>query len=460
MDELNIKAILKAGESQTVEFKTSFGRETIESLVAFGNAQGGMVLVGVADDGSVRGTTLGRETLNDWLGQIKSGTSPSIIPDIDSLQIEGKLIVVICISEYPVKPVNTKGRYFKRVASSNHLLGLSEITDLYLQSLQISWDAHEAHGESLDALSVEKIEKFIAQVNECGRFSLDQSPLLALEKIKYVVNGRPNWAAMLLFAEEPVRHHIHIGRFKTPSMIIDDRQFTDTLFEAVDQAMKFIVANISVGFEFDGSLQRSERFAYPLPALREALLNAVVHRDYTSPSDIQIKIFDDRITFFNPGKLFGGLTIDDLQTDNYSSHLRNKLIAEAFYLTRNIEKYGSGFIRIRKELEGYPDVRFCIEESGSGLLVTFEIKADVTPPVTPPVTPLVTPPITGLELKILGLLKDDPQLSSSELAALLSIGRDTVKEYLGRLKRKGVLVREGAPRSGSWVVLWDGRNDD
>ena len=107
---------------------------------------------------------------------------------------------------------------------------------------------------------MEKIEKFIAQVNECGRFSLDQSPLLALEKIKYVVNGRPNWAAMLLFAEEPVRHHIHIGRFKTPSMIIDDRQFTDTLFEAVDQAMKFIVANISVGFEFDGSLQRSERF--------------------------------------------------------------------------------------------------------------------------------------------------------------------------------------------------------
>ena len=183
MDELNIKAILKAGESQTVEFKSSFGRETIESLVAFGNAQGRTVLIGVADDGSVRGTTLGRETLNDWLGQIKSGTSPSIIPDIDSLQIEGKLIVVIRVNEYPVKPVNTKGRYFKRVASSNHLLGLSEITDLYLQSLQISWDAHEAHGESLDALSVEKIEKFIAQVNECGRFSLDQSPLLALEKI-------------------------------------------------------------------------------------------------------------------------------------------------------------------------------------------------------------------------------------------------------------------------------------
>jgi ATP-dependent DNA helicase RecG len=92
-----------------------------------------------------------------------------------------------------------------------------------------------------------------------------------------------------IFAKEPLRHHIHIGRFKTPSMIIDDRQITDTLFEAVDQAMKFIVSHISVAFEFDGSLQRKERFAYPLPALREALLNAVVHRDYTDGSDSRSK---------------------------------------------------------------------------------------------------------------------------------------------------------------------------
>ena len=181
MDELNIKAILKVGESLTVEFKSSFGRETIESLVAFSNAQGGTVLIGVADDGSVRGTTIGRETLNDWLGQIKSGTSPSIIPDIDSLQIEGKLIVVICISEYPVKPVNTKGHYFKRVASSNHLLGLSEITDLYLQSLQISWDAHEAHGESLDELSVEKIEKFIEPIIYEAVITIDIAATIAIQ---------------------------------------------------------------------------------------------------------------------------------------------------------------------------------------------------------------------------------------------------------------------------------------
>ena len=146
-----LPTLIAAGESQTLEFKASFDKACIATLVAFDNAQ---------------------------------------------------------ISEFPVKPVNTRGRYFKRVASSTH----------------------------------------------CR------------------------------FATKLLRHHVHIGRFKTPDMIIDDRQFTDTLFEVVEQSMKFIVSHISVAFEFDGSIQRKERFAYPLPAVREALLNAIVHRSYTAPT--------------------------------------------------------------------------------------------------------------------------------------------------------------------------------
>jgi ATP-dependent DNA helicase RecG len=97
---------------------------------------------------------------------------------------------------------------------------------------------------------------------------------------------------------------------------IDDRQFTDTLFEVVEQAMKFIISHISVAFEFDGSIQRKERFAYPLPALREALLNAVIHRNYSDGSDIQIKIFDDKISIFSPGIFYGGISVADIQVDN------------------------------------------------------------------------------------------------------------------------------------------------
>jgi len=249
------------------------------------------------------------------------------------------------------------------------------IADLYLQSLQISWDAHPAPQAKLTDLSPAKIDRFIQRVNNNGRFALEGNPALAaLEKLKYIVDGQPTWAAMLLFATQPLRHHIHIGRFKTPSVIIDDRQYTDTLIEAVEQAMTFIVSHISVAFEFDGSIQRKERFAYPLPALREALLNAVVHRNYTDPSDIQIKIFDDRITIFSPGVFYGGISVADIQADNYRSSLRNKLVAEAFYLINAIEEYGTGFIRIRKALQDYPEIDFEVKEFAGGVMVTFAQK--------------------------------------------------------------------------------------
>ena len=232
---MNLKPYITAGESQTLEFKASFDKTTVESLVAFANAQGGTVLVGVTDKGAVCGVTLGKETLNEWLGQIKSATSPAIIPDMETFTEQDKTVVLIRVAEFPVKPVNTRGRYFKRVASSNHQLSLGEIADLYMQSLQLSWDAYEARGYTVDQISPVKIQRFIRLVNQHGRFELDEAdPLAALQKLNYLKNGQPTWAAVLLFAAEPMRHNVHIGRFKTPSMIIDDRQFTDTLFEVVE----------------------------------------------------------------------------------------------------------------------------------------------------------------------------------------------------------------------------------
>jgi predicted HTH transcriptional regulator len=108
---------LLAGESQTLEYKTNFDRTVIESLVAFANAEGGTVLLGVRDDGVLQGVTLGKETLNEWLGQIKSATAPSLIPDLRPETLNGKTAVAIHIDEFPVKPVNIRGRYLRRVAS-------------------------------------------------------------------------------------------------------------------------------------------------------------------------------------------------------------------------------------------------------------------------------------------------------------------------------------------------------
>ena len=449
---LSIRSLLGQGESQVLEFKASFDRAAIESLVAFANAQGGRVLVGMSDTGKPLGVTLGKETLNEWLGQIKSATSPSLIPDIIAHDIDDKTIVEIDIREFPVKPVSTRGRYFKRIASSNHALSSGEIADLYMQSLQLSWDAYEARNAAVDDLSGAKIQRFIRLVSQHGRFALDESnPLAALQKLGYLTKGKPTWAAVLLFAENPLRHNVHIGRFKTPSTIIDDRQFTDTLFEVVEQAMKFIVSHIAVAFEFDGSIQRKERFAYPLPALREALLNAVVHRSYTDPSDIQIKIFDDKITIFSPGTFYGGLSVADIQADNYRSSLRNKLVAEGFYLINAIEKYGSGFIRIRKALQDYPEIDFEIKEFAGGVMVTFAQRSGVNEGVNERVTGGVNEGASN-EDRLRRCIEQHPGLRTTALAQLLGTSPKNVQRWLKALRDTSQIEFIGAPKNGGYYI--------
>jgi ATP-dependent DNA helicase RecG len=231
-------------------------------------------------------------------------------------------------------------------------------------------------------------------------------------------------------------------------MIIDDRQITDTLFEAVEQAMRFMISHIPVSFSFDGSLQRKERLAYPLPALREALINAVVHRDYSNASDIQIKIFDDKISIFSPGKLYGGLTVNDLATDTYQSQLRNKLVAEAFYLTKNIEKYGSGFLRIRKELESYPDISLIIEESSGGMVITFVRHGNTVGGANEGANEGVNEGVNAL----LTLIDKKPGLRAPELAHQLKAPAKTVERWLKQLRLENRIKFVGPSKTGGYYA--------
>ena len=117
--------------------------------------------------------------------------------------------------------------------------------------------------------------------------------------------------------------------------------------------------------------QRAEIPEYPLEAIRELLLNCIVHRDYQSPTDVQIKIFDNSIVFFNPSGLYGNITEEDLKTDSYKASTRNRQVAEAFYLTKDIEKYGSGFVRIRGLIADYPTMQFFYRNESYGFSAGF-----------------------------------------------------------------------------------------
>jgi ATP-dependent DNA helicase RecG len=306
------------------------------------------------------------------LNEIKNKTQPAIIPSAEVVDYRGKSVIEFFVPEFPVKPVSFKGKYFKRVQNSNHQLSAMEISDMYMQSMQYSWDSYPYPRASMTSLNEEKVKIFISKVNAAGRFRLPGDAVEALQKMRMLPDGVPSNAAMILFSKENLRHSVHIGRFKTPSLIIADKIINGNLYDVLEESMQTIIGHLKFAFEITGrTTQRTEIPEYPLDAIREALLNTLIHRDYRSSTDVQIKIFDQKITFFNPGGLYGNITLEELLSDTYQASTRNKQIAEAFYLTHDIEKYGSGFVRIRQAIANYPTMKFNFHEFGDGFVSEF-----------------------------------------------------------------------------------------
>ncbi len=192
-----------------------------------------------------------------------------------------------------------------------------------------------------------------------------------------------------------------------------------------------------VEFIISGNAARQERYDYSLNAIREIVINMLIHRDYRDSSSSLIKIFDDSITFYNPGKLFGGITINDLLIDNFTSKPRNKLIAKSFREIGKIERYGSGISRIIKQCREYGNIEPKFEEIADGFKVTlFKKKTDQK----------------TIEEKILSVMKDKPEVAIKEIATKINKGVTVTKERIKKLKQLNAIERIGADRRGYWKV--------
>ena len=379
-----IQNLIRSGENETLEFKSSFNNELIETLVAFANTSGGKIITGIKPDSEIKGISLNAESIQNWVNEIKNKTSPSLIPDVDTFTIDSKTIVVFNIQEYPVKPVSTRGKYFKRVANSNHLMSIDEIANEHLKTINTSWDFYPDPNHSTEHISARKVKRFVETIEQRTQKKIEIPHFDFLAKLEIIRDHQLTFGGYLLFVKEYcLISDIQVGRFKSPTTIIDSISLNTDLFTEVDKIIDFIKKHLMVEYIITGEPQRTERFDYPLDAIREIVINMVVHRDYRDSSASIIKIFDDRIEFFNPGKLYGGITIDDLLSGNYSSKTRNKLIAKAFKEVGLIERYGSGIKRIVNICEEYGVKHPKFEEVFNGFRVLlFKEKTDVTENVT------------------------------------------------------------------------------
>ena len=325
-----------------------------------------------------------------------------------------------------------------------------EISEMHIHSMGTSWDAFPARDTTLDDINFKRVEKYIREANATGRRKIEDSPADVLKKLDLIKDGKATWAAVLTFSKEPQRllsqSAAHCGRFRLDkTQIIDDLMVEADLIGQVDEVMKFVTRHISVRYEFEGKPSRKEVWEYPLEALREAIINAIVHRDYTAPSNVQVEIYDDRIEIWNPGRLLPGITIDDLYKKDHKSVVRNKLITQVFYDIGYIEKYGSGTIKIVDlcRRHGLPSPEF--KEVFGGFSVIF--RKDI---------------YTEEYLRNLGLnerqimavmyVKEKGKITNKEYREITGLSDEGARININELVEKGVLLSKGRGRSIHYVL--------
>ncbi|GFP27672.1 AlbA family DNA-binding domain-containing protein [Candidatus Hakubella thermalkaliphila] len=450
MKQEELKKLMDSGESETVEFKTSFDKEVVETSGAFANTKGGVLLIGASDRGEIKGIRIGKETLKDWANQISQSTEPRVIPEIELGEVDGKSLVIIRIKEFPIKPVAVRGRYFRRVGNSNRIMGMQEIAQMHFHSAGMSWDKLPARDASIDDIDLDKVKRYIKRANEASRRKIedDEKPLQVLEKLELIKEGQPTWAAILLFRKDPQRFLsqgvIHCGRFKEETIVIDDRMIEGTIIEQVDEAMDFIRKNINVQFVMTGRPAREQIWDYPLEALREALINAVCHRDYTIPSNTDVRIYDDKLIVWSPGGLPFGITIEDLYKP-HSSVLRNKGIGGIFYDMGWIEQWGSGIDKMRNTCTkaGIPEPQF---EEYQGFRVIF--RKDVYTEEY-----LRNLGLNERQIRAVMYVKEKGKITNEEYKSLNEVKRRLASYELNELTEKGVTERIGKVGKGTHYRL-------
>jgi ATP-dependent DNA helicase RecG len=439
-----ITKLTSDGESETLEFKksTSELKEGVISIAAILNKhQKGTLYFGIKNDGTVTGQEISEKTLRDISKSISDSIEPKIYPEISKVHIEGKPCVVGQFHGGSI-PYFAFGRAYIRVSDADRQLSAREIERLILKKNRdrIKWES-EPSEFSISKVDESAVSDYIKRANTAGRidFAFDNADNI-LKKLNLMKNGRLLKAAEVLFCNEntiEVQAAVFAGTDRVT--FLDIKQFRGTIFSLLEKSEEYISKRINWRAEI-GRLKREEIPEIPVRAIREALVNSFCHRDYYAPESNKIAIFKDRVEIWNPGTFPEGLTPEDFITGDEQSVLRNPLIAEILYKSKEIERWGSGLKRIYEECMAN-NVKVEFKDLKMGFSVVFYRFEGTTPKTTPK---------TGDE--ILLLIRQNPGITKEEIAVHLNITLDGVKYYIRKLTKEGIISWKGPSKRGHWEI--------
>lgn len=455
MDESELKRLIEKHETEDVELKPSLSQinDIAESVSAFANSAGGKILVGVSNSGKILGVDIGKDTIERLTNKITGNTEPKVYPKISVEGMKGKKIIVIDIPKSE-ETVLAFGRPFKRVGKSTFKMGREEYEKLILEKKKRYWDSEICEEAKLEDIDAEKVKEFVIEAKR--QRGLDLSEILPakeiLMKLKLSQDRKLTNTSILLFGKAPQNFfpsaEVKCIRFKGKNVtepMLDMKIISGDIIGQVTEIEKFVFDHIKLeSWIEEGKIQRQEKWEYPPKAIREATVNAICHRDYVSQSNTQIRIFDDRIEFWNPGSLPAGWTAETLKHEHESKPW-NPLIAKQFFWIKYVEDVGSGTNKI---------ISWCTEWGLPEPVFEFTGASVVT---------ILRKPLPKEELSKLGLnerqikaveyVEKKGSITNREYQKLNETTRYTAERDLGSLVERGVLIRIGKGKRGLKYIL-------
>ena len=441
--------MIKQSESQTIEFKANWRDEYLKILCAFANTNGGQLIIGVDDKDKVIGIKNSKKLLEDLPNKIRNKLG--ITPLVNAERKSGKEIIYIKIPPSSV-PISHDGKYYIRSGSTTQEVKGNELIQFLLKKTGRTWDSLtcKASFSDIETSAVEEF-KSLAKDRIPSISKLDSTEKIFVNLDLIADNKEMTNAGVLLFGENPQKFFIsaktRVGRFKTSTDIIDTVIAEGNLFKQLKTVLEAIKKHLNVRFEIKG-IQRQDIWDYPIEAIREAVINALIHKDYSSPAEIQIRIYDDKIWIWNPGKLPPQLTIEDLKRE-HSSYPRNPLIANDFYLAGFIERWGSGTRRIVDlcKAQGLPEPDYKEEQGGFSVWFYKDIFTEEN---------LRKMGLNERQIKAVIYVKEKGKITNSEYQKLTEVSKPTATRDLKILVEMQILKQEGITGRGTFYKLFKG----
>lgn len=467
-------------EKQNIEFKESWRDEYLKWLCGFANAQGGTLYIGVNDKADVVGIENARKLLEDIPNKVRDALG--IMVDVNLLEADGKNYLQIQVEPYK-NPVSYKGEFHYRSGSTKQELKGNALTTFLLKKMGLTWDSITEPRAKIEDLDHAAFELFRKKARKAGRLDeadINLSDTELLEKLRLIENGEIKRGAILLFHKDPERYvtgaYVKVGYFNNDADILFQDEVHGNLFEQIDKLMEVIFFKYMKAFIRYEGIQRIEEFCVPKAAMREALLNAIIHKNYGGCIPIQIRIYKNKVVIWNDATLPDGWTVEKF-LEKHGSRPYNPEIANAFFRAGEIESWGRGIEKICAALREQNLTPPEYEQLGEAVCTTFHFVEPTTSESTIPAgsvknihndderssktaqkVPKELPKEFPKELPKQAeatfiAIKNNPYATNDELAYILGISSRAVRNHIAVLKKVGFIRRGGSRTKGYWEIV-------